>query len=597
MNTLNTTPKIKDKHKLKIGKNSIMKVIDKHGVQTDLSQLLLEKTQIEQAKKDYKDMGEKFFWAQKDKLFINKFIRDNIEIINLNPSIAYKYVTKKNILSHLTLEVDKSWDPKVEFLKFKILRSFPQKPKDTNEARVFFATELPTFFESLWDCKTISELQLTVDKLCGVENLETSNRKRSADFFQRYENSEYYKKEFPDLAWWAAKFQEFKEAMWNKGIRVFDKLIRQTASMWNKNIWTEKVEDFKFADTRRKKRGVKWGSMDRRIKLENFQREGGEDLSNITPDEVMDRWNIKGIEYGNSLVDKESKISLQRFAESMSDFEKAIGVNMNDFNKVYNLGISFGSRGVWKRSSAHYEYATGVINLTKTKPDGSLAFMFWAYIDHVLAKSIWGKFNSIAKKYWLGNKTELEDKVEDKLVVEGISNFLSVVYKGDWKNKTSIVNEGKRFMRNWQIDRIKINMASNLGREPSAQELFDEIAWELKQRKNLNINQLRNALRQYAEYSLYTTNGTEVNIDTWVSSFYNHALKKWGVSLQNERLFARAFESMVRYKLEKRWMKNEFLVNYPDNSNMWLTKDECKLVEKEFDTMMDNINVHIKNRF
>ncbi len=63
--------------------------------------------------------------------------------------------------------------------------------------------------------------------------------------------------------------------------------------------------------------------------------------------------------------------------------------------------------------------------------------------------------------------------------------------------------------------------------------------------------------------------------------------------IQRNEIFARAFESYIRYKLSKQKYKNVFL-NFPKYSDtFYLTMPELKRVEPEFDALMNGLKKHL----
>lgn len=104
---------------------------------------------------------------------------------------------------------------------------------------------------------------------------------------------------------------------------------------------------------------------------------------NVTPDEFMNTFGIRGGQFGNWVNGDERQEVLNDGFDALMDLAKTLGVHPTAIGLNGRLGIAFGARGHGK-ASAHYEPNECVINLTKTRGAGSLAHEWWHALDHYL---------------------------------------------------------------------------------------------------------------------------------------------------------------------------------------------------------------------
>lgn len=121
--------------------------------------------------------------------------------------------------------------------------------------------------------------------------------------------------------------------------------------------------------------------------LSEVHREGldyrqGRDVSG---DEFIHDFGIKGGEFGNWLSELDRKTSLNYGYDAFCDLADALGMEKSDISLNGTLSIGFGSRGLGlSGAAAHYEPLRKVINLTKMNGAGSLAHEWWhAFEDYI----------------------------------------------------------------------------------------------------------------------------------------------------------------------------------------------------------------------
>jgi len=117
---------------------------------------------------------------------------------------------------------------------------------------------------------------------------------------------------------------------------------------------------------------------------------------------LMEGVGLRGVQWGNSVTDKERLHHLQKTSEAMADLADVTGFSDRDISLGGQLGLAIGARGRGG-AVAHYESDKNVINLTRKNGVGSLAHEWGHAMDHYLVQSK----GSDNKKLYLSDATML----------------------------------------------------------------------------------------------------------------------------------------------------------------------------------------------
>lgn len=135
--------------------------------------------------------------------------------------------------------------------------------------------------------------------------------------------------------------------------------------------------------------------------------------------DILDRFNLHSIEFGNWVPQDERQQFLVGLDESLADLAKVFGVRQNQIGLGGNLAISFGARG---RGSAlaTYHPAVVLINLTRTKGIGSLAHEYGHALDYHLSTALSAapSSRSYRNSRNVSKATTLAGKAMDALTME-----------------------------------------------------------------------------------------------------------------------------------------------------------------------------------
>ena len=178
----------------------------------------------------------------------------------------------------------------------------------------------------------------------------------------------------------------------------------------------------------------------------------------VSPDTLMETFRLRGIDFGEWVEGDFRQRSVDLTYDSFKMLAEAIGapdsgISLNDEQR---LGIGWGARGRGGKTAAAFWPDNGVIGLTKTKGDGSLAHEWGHAFDFMIDR---GKF-MIDSKYNI-----YHDALEDlKLAfrqyyrTDGLEEMVTSLLTGMWsqtRNRVGRLEETRRFLEEEAIGAIK----------------------------------------------------------------------------------------------------------------------------------------------
>lgn len=181
-----------------------------------------------------------------------------------------------------------------------------------------------------------------------------------------------------------------------------------------------------------------------RPKLDTIEREnlkdyrGGKDISS---EKFAETFGFRGVEFGNWVNAAEGQAHVNHAYDSLMDLATKLKIRPKDISIGGKLGFAFGSRGSGEHA-AHFEPDTNVINLTKTKGDGSVAHEWSHALDHNLSQTREGK-QYVASAYNFLSKAPLSaEKIENK-----VKMFLKgdIYYEGN--KRAGVMGNARKYLR------------------------------------------------------------------------------------------------------------------------------------------------------
>jgi hypothetical protein len=129
--------------------------------------------------------------------------------------------------------------------------------------------------------------------------------------------------------------------------------------------------------------------------LTRLERIGGDDYRkgfDIDEETLIKTFGFSGVEYGESMPQKERTEYLNYAYDGFMDLSRALGVSPQTLSLGGTLGLAFGSRGRGGRNPAlaHFEPGNNAINLTRMRGAGSMAHEFGHALANYFARQVTG---------------------------------------------------------------------------------------------------------------------------------------------------------------------------------------------------------------
>jgi len=274
----------------------------------------------------------------------------------------------------------------------------------------------------------------------------------------------------------------------------------------------------------------------------------------IRPEALETLFNFKSVQLGHYVKDGEAKVHIRRFIGSMKDLEDCLEIDIAQINKAGGLSIAFGARGSGS-ALAHYEPMSKIINLTKSRGDGSVAHEWAHFLDNFLSG---------------GAGFATEGKAQNSVISSAMNEVMNEINRqeGNSWSEEYLVQPEIQWKYFPAIKRIYED------KDLTAEEKFSESV-EYCNRHLHNPKNLKIGMHQIANLE---GKAVRIKIKSDKTRYLRNAevlgKKYWA---NPKELFARAFESYVQDKLEEKGMYSNYLVA----NNKTKAKAEAEEIEND----------------
>lgn len=490
-----------------------------------------------------------------------KIAEYNVEMRGLNKRRLEKRREYSRIKTKLIEE--EGGEPMRVQMQTRAVREFRSGMMDRDKynelAETFKFPKLPEGSDKpIYDDTELGRVLADMEKLEGeFDNLNNQIMKLKAQYYDDNDNDPFSNKNvFESLG------TRFIGSIYPTGgrgqLNAFEKASSQARSMkrddWS---WTEDIT--KRGGEKSITRIPEW----KRIVPNEAEREGADPIKDtFKPDDLVEVYGIRGVEYGNWVDEESAKYHTQLAGLALHDLATVLGINPEKISYNGRLALAFGARGKG-RASAHYESHRQVINITKFKGGGSLAHEWGHFIDNVVSVLSHGKLTK--DNVWL-SKGDVGPEIPDN-VKTAFNDVMQAMKQGGERFKADVIPQEKSKFRPSREIVKKLE-------EKSPQEVYDEYALESKAGGATTYNKkLAQAIADYAKEKVTVTDFTKS------TSNYVASSRQLGEYMyRDNELFARAFEAYVNDKLRERKMRNTYLVSGNDEKMAalygYLARDE-----------------------
>lgn len=632
-------------------------------------------------KSKIKDFGEKIGGARKD-LFKESLTIDDLQY--MNEVEKRTYVTKRNIWKDINYQklVDEGLSNRVAFFMKTIKDAVPTKAQNNNEEiYINFVTKIRDFTMQL---KTEEDILNFYDDFMKDYLIKKNNYKvevkdtakgcinnkllkaAHVSSLSRIDN-EIKKKEFC-FSIEDKILKDYEIIKYSKENMFFDKdniskKTRFTISTQNSKAfyYPEKIEklkdntyfilkerdfyaidfnsleeaqEFILKNNELKKEEIKNKKNNKKKRKKPFKfkkldiKYFGPDYrkgKNITGEDFLNDFELKGGEFGNYLNDSERQEALNYAYEALHSLADALNIDSKDISLGSRLSIAFGARG-FSSALAHYEPMREVINLTKKQGAGSLAHEFAHALDDIINKELSETDIDLTKKrnlpeihknlinsmkykevqrevYAKDKEQEIKNKID--FIDRYISQFLPKEYdlsEEDFKEmnelKKAVIEDKIKDIGNYvNFGRIKGNTVQSIENLSAFVKKITRKSIPLKEKAN--ISSIMYDLNSLKENKNKTIETAIVHTDFYKNSIIfdkEYTKDNKGYWSSDVEMFARAFACYIEDKCKEINIRSDYLTAHASLAQIetddkiiraYPYNEERKNINENFDKLID----------
>lgn len=282
---------------------------------------------------------------------------------------------------------------------------------------------------------------------------------------------------------------------------------------------------------------------------------GGRD---IDPQEFIDTFGFRGVEFGNWVPNDERQRMLNLGYDGMMDLAEILGWEPADMSLGGRLSAAFGARGKGGRGAAHYEAGRYVYNFTRFNGAGSQAHEFGHALDHFVGNgaTIIGPEGVPSATGWRHRLVAPTRKILSHRDPELAETWHALIHALDYtaNSKEYAMEKVEKNILHWETSiadkKAQMEEAARSGRDVSFLETHLATYAEKLEASQRKLEELRAA-------------PSSNEFGSRKSDYFSEALRISGADGYEARpneMFARAFESYISDEIEARGGISQYLV-------------------------------------
>ena len=264
--------------------------------------------------------------------------------------------------------------------------------------------------------------------------------------------------------------------------------------------------------------------------------------TNITPEDFINDFGFRGIQFGEWLPDNERQAVLNISYSALMDLVELYDLTPDMISLNNTLGIAFGARGSGK-ANAHYEPDQTVLNLTRLRGAGSLVHEWAHALDNFLGKTgHTDKIENLYPRYASGGHQKTNTRLDALPLLpeelrNNIENIMEAIYYKDMTTEelNEQINKIEK-LREYNLKLVEKKIKTR-GLNPILQKKIDHIN-----------DYCNNELKTISKYSPKT-------------NYYETSKQMSDYWHRPTELFARAFECATFDLLNEKNVTSPYLVH------------------------------------
>lgn len=582
------------------------------------------RTDKQQSKRVAYDVGEKIGGARKDEAALKKAFEESQTLTNLanlesvSATLAAEVVQKKHLfIFSLEHEQQKGTEPTVARLKQLLLQRIDTVPAvDSPAGRKKYLQAAKYYQEVMDSVRSFEEFKNVYRTLSKKIHHELT----PIDYLERkVKELEQKGSDDRELEDCRKLLNEMEEAQHIPLHCLGEKFTNFFTKSKSANTTVRKVlESIQSWDdlnksSKRKTTAKKSNDSWERPIPENPQRVSERYVSIQRPEELMDLFGFRGIQFGHYVEDAVAMEHLKRSTEAFMDLGDVLGIDDFSLSLDGHLGMAYGARGRGKALGT-YDPSQKVINLTKNRGlIGVLAHEWFHALDHhVYCASHEFQNGQVgyATDGQLGPQIPSSVWIAFIDLMESIKEGKTIAFMENQNQAGTRWNVDMTFKRRYErccgdlYEIMKEYQETLVQRMEERLTFFrDYYRMEPEKEKAKLFRDTQKKLRQYGQaLAWYHEQQTGIRVKQIPypsnrSVFFQNAIeldkgregKYWS---SNRELAARAFEQYVYFKIEEKGYRNDYLVFSPFHSMAYPSDDERVAIFRQFDELFKVLKCH-----
>lgn len=582
------------------------------------------RTEVQKGRKVSYDVGEKIGGARKDehqlkeRFISEKSLASLLELENASAIFAAELVTRDQLFENFSLENEREngINHQVAYFKKLIIQRIDKAPKDTSESRQAFVHASMKILERLSNLKEVDELSPFITHTNQLLRFEGSNRDYMLQRIDKYKeelakakeaDKEKFQKAINTVTAQLDYLSEADDCKFSALGESFRNLFTKQQSL---NSTLRRIDEIKSWDDLLSPKTMAKSSSGPRKPVwerelpERPDRIGGMVSTVEKPEELMQLFNFRAVEFGHYVDDQKGREHIFRSSEALMDLADIL--NLSDIKSLSldgQLALAFGARG---RGNAmgHYENMYKVINFTKEKGSlGILAHEWLHALDNHLGnlshENKNGRAVYLSELETVGPAIDSSIKNAMKELLEAISEGESVDYypnnnkPGDrWSLTTSLKSDYERYkgdlfacMKAYKEGPMKANKSYYLRWARTDKEITKaerKVAAEFKKRAQALAWHHEQMTGERVDQIPYPSDHSEY-LQSAISLDKGNKGKYWS---NEKELVARAFESWVQEQLEFAGRRSDYLVCGATGNLAFPSGEERERIHRKMSELM-----------
>lgn len=341
--------------------------------------------------REFKDFNKRVPGSRKELAAIKKLSAR--ELLREDSIIQYENIKKDILIPPLDAQKlrDNGENAGLVYLKLKLRDNIVTRPAHNDKAREVFVELLPEVIKSIDNSKKLGDLISVFQKYFLKSIRNHKGQMRDDVFFSKEAldllDSKGINTDSDEMVTATEVFGNRFFSLLRKSTTATERLWKFAQQLTAKDDWSLLIDSGTIDDgieTELNKVKEK-SALELFPKLDKVIRKNGREVTEeeINPENMHTELGYNAVVFGNYMDNLSSREHVKFFVGAMKDLEDVLGINLKNINQQGRVNIAFGAFGGGS-SHINYKPLKTLINITKSRGDGSVAHEWGNFLNHFL---------------------------------------------------------------------------------------------------------------------------------------------------------------------------------------------------------------------